>query len=312
MNSIVFTIAVLTWNRKDVLSQLLSELILIKHPKVEIVVVDNGSWDGTAELVSTKFQEVRLIALDKNTGVAGRNRGMAQARGLYTITIDDDILGLDEGALNHLRTMFESEPTLGAICFKVTDFYSGAICNWCHPNRPEELAHQSFETNEITEGAVAFRNDTLARTGLYPDRFFISHEGADLAARILNHGYAIYYTPQVAVRHKYAPEARETWRRYYYDTRNSFWVAIRNYRLFFATGYLLRRICSMLIYSVRDGFFGAWMRAIKDALAELPEMMNQRHPISVETERKIRRLNKNKPGILYYLKKRLYSKQVRI
>ena len=311
-NSIIFTIAVLTYNRKDVLAELLPDLAKIDRDYLEILVVDNGSIDGTREFVSTTFPEFRLISLERNLGIVGRNKALISARGKYTITLDDDILGLNKAALNHIRTLFESNPAIGAICFKVSDFYSGVVCNWCHPNRPEEFSDRFFETCEITEGAVAFRNEMLDQIGLYPERYFISHEGSDLAARILDHGYEIYYTPAVAVRHKYALEGRKRWRRYYYDTRNSFWLAIRNYRFMFAIAYLTKRIPITLIYSLRDGFVLHWVRAIKDAMSELPEMINQRRPISVETERKIRRLNRSRPGLFYYMQKRLFSKEVRI
>lgn len=308
----VFTIAVLTMNRKEDLFRLLGELSAIKREDVEILVVDNGSTDGTVEVLSSSFPRVQLIALGENRGVAGRNVALLRARGLYTITLDDDILGINDVALDHLQAMFEESLSTGAICFKVIDFSSGNICNWCHPYRPEEFADQRFETNEITEGAVVFRNTMLKETGLYPERFFISHEGTDLAARIIDHGYRIYYNPIVCVRHKYAPANREKWRRYYYDTRNNLWVAVRNYRLGFAMRYFIWHVLVMLVYSIRDGFFLHWAQAVKDGIMGLPTILKERRPISVETEGKIRRLAKNRPGVLYFLEKRLRSRQVRI
>ena len=311
-SDVMFSIVVLTYDRRQVLSELLEEFSLIQRSDIEVVVVDNNSTDGTADMVKENFPEIRLVALKENVGAVGRNKGMNIARGKYVVTIDDDILGLNDITFDNLQNLFDKNPVIGAICFKVTDYYSGKVCNWCHPNRLEDSANTSFETSEITEGAVAFRSEMIRKTGLYTEEFFISHEGADLAARIIDEGYEIHYTPLVCVRHKYATEARDKWRRYYYDTRNDFWLAIRNYRFFFAIKHLLRRLPTTFIYSARDGYARYWVKAVKDSWFEFPEMLRQRRPMSIASHRKMLSLNRRKPGLLYYLRKRLFSKQVRI
>ncbi|WP_049764383.1 glycosyltransferase family 2 protein [Geotalea daltonii] len=308
----LFSIVVLTYNRKEVLAELLQQLDGLTSPVVEVVVVDNCSTDGTEEFVRASFPAFTLVRPPENMGAVGRNRGMAVARGRFVITIDDDILGLDATAIERIGSMFAVDSRLGAVCFRVIDHYSGLVCNWCHPRDPGTYAEFSFETNEITEGAVAFRKEVLDQVGLYPDEFFISHEGADLAARIIDRGYEIRYTPQVTVSHKYAQNARPGWRRYYYDTRNDFWLAIRNYRPLFIMLHLVRRLPATFIYAVRDGFLHYWVKAVGDALLHLPEMMKQRRPISRETHLKLRLLNKEKPGLGFYLKRRLFARRVKI
>ena len=308
----LFTIVVLTYNRINVLLELLEELSNIKQRNLEVIIVDNGSHDGTVDKVKEQFSEFSVVSLKENHGAVGRNKGMSAANGKYIVTIDDDILGLDEVALDNLKNLFDRNPLVGAICFKVTDYYTGKACNWCHPNKLEESSDRSFETTEITEGAVAFRKEMLRKTGLYTEELFISHEGADLAARILNKSYEIHYTPLVCVRHKYSREARDNWRRYYYDTRNDFWLVIRNYQILYAINHLLRRLPKTFFYSVRDGYAYYWVQAVKDAFSELPIMIRQRRPISLKVHRKMRYLNRNRPGFIYYFKKRFFSKQVRI
>ena len=312
INRILFTIVVLTFNRKNILIELLNELSEIRRRDVNVIVVDNHSSDGTAEAVRRKFPKFKVISLKKNLGAVGRNRGMEIAEGEYVITLDDDILGLDGPALKCIQNLFENNFSIGAICFKVIDYYSGQICNWCHPKRVENWGDIPFETNEISEGAVVFRNETLKKTSCYTEQLVISHEGADLAARIIDAGYEIHYTPLVRVKHKYASQARDRWRRYYYDTRNDFWLVMRNYHLLFALSYLCRRLPVTFIYSLRDGYLNYWMKAVWDAVREMPSMRSQRKPVSIRTQRKLKHLNKQKPGLLYYFTKRFFSKQVRI
>ncbi len=309
---VLFTIVVLTYNRKEVLGELLQQLQLIKGQDVEVVVVDNCSTDGTEEFVRANYPAFTVVRTPVNMGAVGRNKGMAVARGRYVITIDDDILDLDAAAIEAIGCMFAGEPRIGALCFRVIDHYSGLVCNWCHPKDPQLYADSTFETNEITEGAAAFRKDVLDQAGLYPDDFFISHEGADLAARIIDRGYQIHYVPSVTVSHKYAQNARPGWRRYYYDTRNDFWLAIRNYSPLFILLHLLRRLPVTFVYAVRDGFLPYWVKAVRDALLHVPEMMKQRHPISRETHLKLRLLNREKPGLGFYLKRRLFARRVKL
>jgi GT2 family glycosyltransferase len=192
------------------------------------------------------------------------------------------------------------------------DYYSGMVCNWCHPKNLREYADSPFETCEISEGAVVFKRDVLSSVGFYPEDFFISHEGADLAARIIDRGYAIYYSPLIKVFHKYATNSRPGWRRYYYDTRNDFWLAIREYRLIFLILHLLRRVPVTFVYAVRDGFLSYWLRAIKDVALELPKILRQRDPISWKAHKTIRYLNRGKPGIYFLIKERLFSRQIKI
>jgi len=263
-------------------------------------------------MVAERFPRVRLFTTEQNVGAEARNIGIANARGEIVVTIDDDIFGITGESIKAITRIFRVNNTLAALCFMVRDYYTGSICNWCHPYADEEYADRELVTTEITEGAVAFNKEAVVRVGMYPEKFIISHEGSDLAARIIDHQYDIRYSPQIVVRHKYARESRASWRRYYYDTRNAFWLAIRNYRLIFGVGYLTKRTVVMLIYSIRDGYFKYWLKAFRDSLADLPAMLRARKTISRETERKIREINRNRPGLVYYFKKRMLQKQVKI
>ncbi len=85
----------------------------------------------------------------------------------------------------------------------------------------EDHENKRFTTYEITEGAVAFNQKALLSTSLYPDYFFISHEGPDLAFQIMNNGYSVIYNAEVVVKHYHSDLGRKSWTTYYYDENAS-------------------------------------------------------------------------------------------
>ncbi|NTV04581.1 glycosyltransferase, partial [bacterium] len=194
------SIVVLTYRRREAVLRLLDGLSRLRDADHEIIVVDNGGGDGAAEAVRAAHPGVRLIALPGNAGVGARNRGLEAAGGEIVVTLDDDMVDFDDADLARLRAAFAERPRLGALCFKVTWPGTGRVRDWVH-RRPVADADLTFPTYEITEGAVAWRRDALRESGPYREDFFISHEGLDLAYRLLDRGWEIVYDGGVAVGH---------------------------------------------------------------------------------------------------------------
>lgn len=307
------SICVLTYNRCAMLQRLLVELCAFDTSEVETIVVDNHSTDGTDRVLAMSFPWVRCLRTDRNRGAAGRNVGIRAARAEVVVTLDDDVSGFDVAALQALLAMFASDPALGALNLRVTN-EEGRTCNWVHHRRVEAYERRRFATYEITEGAVAFRKVAVERAGFYAEEFFLGHEGPDLAFRILELGYSVVYAGHICVRHAFAPESREPWRNYYYDTRNQFWLAVRNFPPAYAARYLGRGVPSTLVYAVRDGYLRHWLRAVRDAVAGLPNAFRQRRRLSERTMRLVREIDAMRPGVVYLARRRLFrhrSEQMR-
>lgn len=306
------TIAILTYNRKDLLRELLHSLQKIQYKPLEIIVVDNHSTDGTREMLNNEFSKIKHIRTKENVGVSARNLGMESAEGDIIITLDDDVIGVgDEEVLNLVRR-FQNDPKLGAINFKVFDHKTKDICNWVHHCKSEQCCNTEFLTYEITEGAVAFRKKVLDEVGYYSETFFLSHEGPDLAFRILNNGYSVIYSPIVAVVHCHSDLGRKPWLRYYYDTRNQLWLAARNLPVSYAITYLARGILSMGVYSIRDGFFLYWAKGVFDGCKGLRHELSRRNAVSKTTMRIIRSIDADRPDLRYIIRKRLFKESVRL
>lgn len=306
----IFSIVVLTYNREKYLKQQLPDLAGLEN--VEVIIVDNCSEDNYSERLSSEHTNVRTLRLEKNFGAVGRNYGIEAAKGKYVVTLDDDVWGITNKHLSTIESLFNSHESTHGICFKVLDETTQEITNWCHHCDPKVFSTQSFETYEISEGAVAFRRSIFDEIGFYPLEFFISHEGPDLAFRILNANKSIIYHPDIEVIHAHAVEGRKSWRRYYYDTRNLIWLAYRNYNLQMLITRFPIQIGALLIYSLRDGFSKYYAKAIYDSIKGLKALKGTRNPVSKTAYAKMNEIDKNKPPITYYIKKRLIRKGVRI
>lgn len=308
--TINFTVVILTYNRKHYLEKQIEKISLLKN--CEIIIVDNCSDEPYLQDIKSNFPNIKTIFLEKNYGAVGRNFGIQAALGDIIVTLDDDIYGLSEQDLHALSDIFNSDKNLKAICFKVLDEKTNNICNWCHPKDPLMHSDSTFETCNISEGAVAFKRDLFDEIDVYPWEFFISHEGPDLAYRILNAGYKTIYTPRVSVVHAYADEGRKSWRRYYYDTRNLVLLSYRNYNGKMLVKKLPLQLVAMFIFSFRDGFLKYYFKALFDGVRQLFKMKEKRNPITKEAYIRIVDINRERPPLSYYVKKRLLKKGVKI
>jgi GT2 family glycosyltransferase len=298
------SVVILTYNRKESLAELLEHLRGLASGVLETIVVDNASTDGTKDLVASRFPDIVYLHNGTNLGACGRNPALERARGEVIVTLDDDILGLEIPDLQTISDCFVENPSLGVLNFRVTDYFTGKICNWVHHCSPAR-ATESFPTYEITEGAAAFRRAALRKTGYYWEPFFIGHEGFDLALRLMDDGFQVLYDGRVTVRHKHVAQARANWRFYYFDTRNQLWVAARRMRFRMASRYLLIGLSSMAFYSLRDGFVRWWFKALLDGLRQLPSVRRTRRPMRLSTEELVRRIDAGSPGFWAQARKRL-------
>lgn len=305
------SICILTYNRKNILRELLESFKKVRYAPLEIVVVDNNSADETETMVA-EYDRVKYFKLSKNIGVGARNVGIKLSTGDIVICLDDDVIGIDDVKIQRIVSRFESSTNLGAICFKVVEYYSGAICNWSHHYKKEEYCDKEFITDEMTEGAVAFRKAVFEKAGMYPEGFFISYEGPDLLIRMLEAEFITIYSPEIQVRHRNATEGRNRWRRYYYDTRNQIWFVGRNYPFWLGAKYLTRGLTAMLVYSLRDGYATYWAKGIWDGIRGLPSVLEERKPFSDKTRRLLSEIGLRRPSFWYMLRERLFKREVRL
>jgi GT2 family glycosyltransferase len=273
-------------------------------PAVEIIVVDNNSTDGTDVLMKKYGDRIVYLRRSGNGGAVARSDGMRAARGEIVVTLDDDVHLLRDDELRRIIDFFDAHPAAAAVNFKIVDDRAHQLMpfHWYHPRPHERWAEETFETDYISEGAVAFRRAALEVAGYYPEDFFISHEGIDLALRLVNAGFAVFYTGGVAVVHKYSLLERASWRNAYYNTRNYIWLVVKYDPFPAVVWHLAYRLLTTLAFCLRSGHFLWYLRAVRDGFLGLPRQLRSRRPLTPDARRRLRDIRRLKPGFFYKLR----------
>ena len=115
------------WNGREILGTCLDAVRLQSLVPHEVIVVDNGSTDGSEEFIRQNYPEVHLILLGVNIGFAGAvNRGIEWATGIYIALLNNDTEP-DRDWLKALVTRLESSPESGSAACRMVDFFDHSL-----------------------------------------------------------------------------------------------------------------------------------------------------------------------------------------
>ena len=180
----------------------------------EVIVVDNGSTDGSPALVQEKFPDVRLIALNKNYGFCTAvNRGIEESEKTYVILLNNDTvvesgfvralekaLDRDEKAFSGAARMVRMDDP--ARMDDAGDYY--CALGWAFAAGKDKPGVKYDKPRQIFSacgGACIYRRKTLAEIGLLDENHFAYLEDVDIGYRARIYGYRNLYVPEAVVRH---------------------------------------------------------------------------------------------------------------
>jgi len=275
MSTDSIAIALLTYRRPAYLEQALVSATAQEGGVQEILVVDNAADAELRSWLQERFPKVRYIAAPYNGGCEGRNVALRAAHASIVITIDDDVELVGTDCVARIRDAFARDATLACLNFKILT-PAGTVTqrDWCHP-RPIADSSEHFETYFILEGECAVRREAVLAVGGYSARMFLYHEGLDLAYRLIDRGFRIEYTPEIAVIHHVAPDAGRAPRFYYCSARNGIWIAYQYLPAGSAVLDVLEHTAKMTFFAARAGHLRAHLRGCVAALRELPKLNRQ-------------------------------------
>lgn len=229
------SVVCVTYNRKDDLRRALRSVQRQIGVEVETIVADNGSSDGTAELVRTSFPWVKLIEMGANTGMRAHNEAIRRAAGEAVFILDNDMILVEDYVLARACSYLTNNQKLAAVACRVWDVVrtAGGVALRLSGNSPKHVvsgeADQGYHTSAFDGGGVAFRKSAMLQCGLFCEEFFLYHAEVDLTTRLLERGWQVRHFPQISVIHCHSPVERSSDFYSYLSTRNYFWYLYRNY-----------------------------------------------------------------------------------
>lgn len=241
---VLFSVIVLNWNGRHLLVECLESVLSQTFRGFELIVVDNGSTDGSAGWVRDRWMDrVRVVELPENRGFAGgNNEGIRVAGGRYVVLLNNDTQA-DPGWLAALAGATGRHPEAGMFASKIRNYYRrDEIDNTGLVLYPDGLARGRHRLEKddgrfdeegealVPSGcAGTYRREMLDRIGLLDESFFAYGEDVDLGLRGRRAGWACYYVPDAVVYHKYSATAGAySPRKAFLVERNRFWILVKN------------------------------------------------------------------------------------
>jgi len=226
------SVIVVNWNRRDDVVDCIHSLGEQTGVTFEIIVVDNGSTDGSTDVLE-RMEHVRLLVMGNNVGPAkARNVGAHRARGEYYLFLDSDAF-LEPDALSKLVERMDSETDIGVIGCKIMNYHSGDIDQWIYPQAYKTHGHVEFDTYSFSAAAALVRGSAFDQVDGFWEDLFIYNEEVDLSIRVIRSGSRVIYYPEVQARHRVSPDGRTPGTAYfYYQARNWIWIFYRYYPAF--------------------------------------------------------------------------------
>jgi GT2 family glycosyltransferase len=213
------TVIVLNFNGERLLPACLDSLARQTCKNFDVVIVDNGSSDGSARLVAQRYPWARLVTLDKNYGFSKANNvglGDALSRGSeFALLLNNDTYAAPD-FLSQMLTVIQGDLRIAAVCPKIyfaeqpeTLWYAGAdfslwtgtpkFRGWKQIDDGEFDFHQ--EITQATGCAMLVRANALSDVGLLDEQFWAYAEDLDWSLRFLKRGYRIVFAPKARLWH---------------------------------------------------------------------------------------------------------------
>lgn len=227
------SIVLVCWNNKTYLDPCLQSLYEsgMRHT-FDVIVVDNGSTDGSQQMLAEKYPQVKIIQNDNNLGLGkASNQGIEATQGRHILLLNNDTI-VNGAAFDTMVDFLEQHPRVGAVGGKVFNpdgsvqscynYFSTLWEEFLIATRLGELSRPGYpsvmEGNEIksvdwmTSACLMVRRATLDEVGLLNEGYFIYGDETDLQYRIKKAGWDIFYLPEATIIH-YGGRSMTRWPR---------------------------------------------------------------------------------------------------
>lgn len=231
------TAIIVNWNDKDVIVECIQSLLDQDRNQIDIIVSDNGSEDGSTELIRKRFPSITIIENGENLGFGSAlNRGLAVAKGDYLLFLNSD-LKLNPMCVGELAKLLESDSNTGGAIPKIlyinqknTINSLGVLINYTGIAYPNLLGQKDPGWKKPFESACGgifmLRKEVYDTVGGFDEDLFLYHEDHDLSWRIRLAGWSLKVAPQAIMYHHY--KFNKGVLKYYSSEKNRLYLLLKN------------------------------------------------------------------------------------
>jgi GT2 family glycosyltransferase len=249
------SVVIVCWNNRDYLEPCLHSLYRgCLHSTFDVVVVDNGSTDGSQAMLCQKFPQVKIIQNKDNVGLGrASNQGIETTRGRYVLLLNNDTL-VNGPSLDSMVELLDAHPDAGAVGGKLLNpdgsfqagyaDFSTLAEEFLIATHLGELIWDGYpshgdvsrvkEVGWMSSACLLLRREAIGQVGLLDETYFIYGDEADLQYRLNQAGWRVYYLPSATTVH-YGGRSMDRWRRRKMVYRGKMLFYKKNYGAFRAS-----------------------------------------------------------------------------
>jgi GT2 family glycosyltransferase len=295
----LLSVVIPNWNGKKFLAGCLESLFQQSYKTIEVVVVDNGSHDGSVAFLEQNYQSIKLAKFSENTGFSiAVNRGIQESSGEYIALLNNDTIIDINWASELVRAMREHPEIASAGCkmlaFDDHSMLDGAGDGYRRGGLPGRIGHRERDTGRFDipryilgacGGAAIYRRTLFDAIGFFDNDYFAYLEDVDFGLRAQSAGFKCLYVPSAIVYHLgcgttgsgYNPLVVRL------SAQNNINTIIKN----IPSGLLLKflpeivywQLYYLAVVIVRSGQIWPWIKGCYGAARLLPKMVRKREII---------------------------------
>jgi len=283
------SVIVLNYNGLAFLNACFASLRQVNYPKdkIEIIMVDNASTDGSVDYVKNNFNEVRIFRNDSNLGFSkGNNVGLREAQGEFILILNNDTC-IDRDCIRAMVEVARFDDRVGIVAPKIYFLRKEGVINnagsfllwngWAVDRGYGEIDKGQYDRVEEVFAAcgacMLLRRTMLEDIGFFDENIFAYFEDTELSWRARLRGWRVVYTPRAIVYHVHAGTSRE-WSPFftYHVFRNKLYINLKQGSLRHALRVILhslKELCNINNYP----FWPIRVKAVLSAFVSLPKIV---------------------------------------
>ncbi len=282
------SIIIVNWNTKEDLIQCVESIFKTGEKlHLEVIIVDNGSWDGSGSEVKKVFPIIHLIENDHNLGFSkASNQGLRKSSGRYALLLNPDTQ-VKERAIERLISFMDAHADAGIggaqllnsdgsyqnsianFPSLVTELLNKSLLRWLFPKAfpgKERGYSEPIEVDSVIGACMIIRRQAIEQVGLLDEGYFLFLEETDWCYRMRKEGWKVYHVPQAEIYHFQGKSAEKDKKRAkveYYCSRYHFFKKNRGtFQCFFLLIGLLVKLgvellsmvvaCMLTFFSIKS------------------------------------------------------------